>query len=64
MILQEATFGEEARAYRIDDHVGFYITNFKTLRAATEYTVSISRGDFVIGSFGFATVRGESGGCI
>jgi hypothetical protein len=59
VILQEATFGEEARAYRIDDHVGFYITNFKTLRAATEYTVSISRGDFVIGSFGFATVRGK-----
>ena len=56
-ILHEAVFGDGARDYRIDEEGEFYITNFKTLRKATEYTVEINRGGFEIGSFTFATVR-------
>jgi hypothetical protein len=58
-LLHVAVFGDGARDYRIDEEGEFYITNFKTLRKATEYNVQINRGEFEIGSFTFATVRGK-----
>jgi hypothetical protein len=54
-ILQESTFGDTARDYRISSV--HYITNFKTLKTPTEYTVEIYRKDFLIGSFTFETVK-------
>jgi hypothetical protein len=54
-ILQESTFGETARDYRISSV--HYITNFKTLNTPMEYTVAIYRKDFEIGSFTFQTVK-------
>jgi hypothetical protein len=60
-VLHEATYGTESHDYRIDDVAGLYITNFKTLARATEYTVDVIRGDLVIGAFTFDTVRGKGG---
>jgi len=57
VVLHEATFGDGSRDYRISDVDEHYITNFKTQRQPTEYTVRIMRGDFEIGSFSFVTVR-------
>jgi uncharacterized protein YegL len=54
-ILQESTFGDTARDYRISSV--HYITNFKTLKTPMEYTVTIYRKDFEIGSFTFQTVK-------
>lgn len=59
-VLQESTFGVESTDYRIDGIGELYITNFKTLREPTGYTVRVVRGDVEIGSFSFATVRGRS----
>lgn len=54
-ILQESTFGDTARDYRISNVL--YITNFKTLKTPMEYTVTVYRDDFELGSFTFKTVK-------
>ena len=59
-MLHEATFGTGSRDYRISGDAGFYITNFKTLRRPTEYTVEIWRNGFEIGGFTFSTVRDKT----
>jgi hypothetical protein len=59
-VLHEATFGIGSRNYRINSAAGFYITNFKTLRHPTDYTVEIRRDGFEIGRFTFSTVRGRT----
>lgn len=58
-ILQASTFGDTSRDYRIDSLGELYITNFKTSRVPTQYTVEIWRTskDFMVGSFTFETVR-------
>jgi hypothetical protein len=56
-VLQLSTYGDGAKDYRIDDGDEHYITNFKTLTQPKAYTVEVLRGDFVLGSFGFATVK-------
>ena len=57
-ILQTSTFGSESRDYRIDDNT-LYITNFRTLKTPTQYTVEVWRTskNFMVGSFTFATVK-------
>jgi len=55
VVLQRATFGVRSRDYRIDDIGRFYITNFRSLRRPTEYTVEVTRAGLVIGSFTFVT---------
>ena len=58
-ILQESTFGDTVRDYRIDSVDELYITNFRTLktRARKAYVVEIYRKDCLIGSFKFNTVK-------
>lgn len=56
-ILQESTFGDTARDYRINSITDVYITNFQTSKTPMHYTVSVCRGIFLIGSFDFKTVR-------
>lgn len=56
-LLQESTFGVTSKDYRIDDQGEFYITNFKTLRTPSQYRVEIYRGQYMIGTFSFATQR-------
>jgi len=54
-MLQESHFGYTARDYRISS--ALYITNFKTLRTPMEYTVTVYRDTFDVGSFAFETVK-------
>jgi hypothetical protein len=56
-ILQTSTYGETARDYRIITVSELYITNFQTLKTPMQYTVSIWRGNFLVGSFTFKTVK-------
>ena len=56
-ILQESTFGNTARDYRINTTTERYITNFKTSKEQMQYTISIYRGPFFIDSFYFQTVK-------
>jgi len=55
-ILQTSTYGNGARNYRVDAIGEKYITNFKTLNTPKQYTVSVNRNTFLIGSFNFQTV--------
>lgn len=56
-ILQSSLFGDKATDYRINSDTELYITNFKTSKTPTEYTVEIWRAakEFLIGSFTFET---------
>ena len=57
-VLQISMYGDRARNYRIGDEL--YIMNFKTLKRPKDYTVDIWRNntiDFLVGSFGFSTVK-------
>lgn len=56
-ILQESTFGDHARDYRINSLEELYITNFKTLRTPKEYLTEVYRKGMLIGSFTFETVK-------
>jgi len=56
-ILQTSTYGETARDYRISTASEKYHTNFQTLKTPMQYTVSIWRGNFLVGSFTFKTVK-------
>ena len=56
-ILQTSTFGDTARDYRINTVNELYITNFKTLKTPMQYTVTILRGIFIVGSFEFNTIK-------
>lgn len=57
-ILQESTYGDTARDYRINSENELYITNFRTLRKKpTTYVVEIYRKDMLISSFTFETVK-------
>jgi len=56
-LLQESTYGDTARDYRIDSVGELYIANFQTLRQPRNYTVKVWRKDFLVGSFTFATVK-------
>lgn len=57
-ILQESTYGDTARDYRIDLIGELYITNFRTIRKKlTTYVVEIYRKDMLIGWFTFETVK-------
>lgn len=58
-ILQSSLFGDAATDYRIDSSAELYITNFKTSKTPTEYTIEIWRAanEFLIGSFTFETSR-------
>ena len=56
-ILQTSTYGETARDYRISTASEKYITNFQTLKTPMQYTVSIWRGNFLVGTFTFKTVK-------
>jgi len=57
IILQNSTYGDTARDYRIDPEDELYITNFKTLKKPTTYVVEIWRKDMLIGTFEFSTVK-------
>jgi len=55
-ILQESYFGDKSRDYRISSV--HYITNFKTIKGTPmEYTVTVYRETFDVGSFTFETVK-------
>ena len=57
---QTSVFGDGAANYRIDVVDEHYITNFRTDRTPTDYTVEIWRlsgSDHLVGTFGFATHR-------
>jgi len=58
-ILQTSLFGDTSTDYRINSLAEHYITNFKTAKKPTEYTVEIWRTskNFCIGSFTFETKR-------
>ena len=56
-ILQESTYGDTARDYRIDLVGELYITNFRTLKRPTAYVVEIYRKDMLVGYFDFSTVK-------
>ena len=57
-ILQESTYGDTARDYRINSENELYITNFRTIRKKlTTYVVEVYRKDMLIGSFTFETVK-------
>ncbi|MBL4867389.1 MAG: hypothetical protein JKY67_13570 [Pseudomonadales bacterium] len=58
-ILQSSLLGDKATDYRINGATEIYITNFKTSKTPTEYTVEIWRAakQFHIGSFTFETRR-------
>ena len=56
--MQESTYGDTARDYRIDSIGELYITNFRTIRKKlTTYVVEIYRKDMLIGWFTFETVK-------
>jgi hypothetical protein len=54
-ILQESTYGDTARDYRIDSIDELYITNFRTMRTPTTYVIEVYRKDLLIGWFTFET---------
>lgn len=56
-ILQNSTFGDTARDYRIDIADELYITNFKTSKTPTTYVVEVYRKEMLIGTFEFSTVK-------
>lgn len=56
-ILQESTYGDTARDYRIDLVSELYITNFRTLKRPTTYVVEIYRKDMLVDYFVFNTVK-------
>lgn len=58
-ILQSSTFGEKSTDYRISSDAALYITNFKTSKRPTAYTVEVWRvdQDYLVGSFSFETAR-------
>ena len=58
-ILQQSVYGDESSHYRIDTLGEKYITNFKTDKKPTHYTVEIWRQEteFLVGSFTFETQR-------
>ena len=58
-ILQKSVYGDKSSDYRIDTVAEKYITNFKTDKKPTHYTVEILRQatDFLVGSFTFETQR-------
>lgn len=56
-LLQESIYGDASTDYRIDLQDEQYVTNFKTLKTPGAYTVEVCRGDFLLGSFTFATTR-------
>jgi len=58
-ISQTSLFGDTSVDYRIDKFARHYITNFKTAKIPTEYTVEIWRTskNFLIGSFTFETKK-------
>lgn len=57
-ILQESTYGDTARDYRIDSISELYITNFRTIKKKlTTYVIEIYRKDMLIGWFTFETVK-------
>ena len=56
-ILQESTFGDHSRDYRIDSLQELYITNFRTLRTPKEYVIEVYRKGMLINSFTFETVK-------
>lgn len=58
-VLQLSRFGDKSTDYRINSATELYITNFKTSKKQTQYTVDILRitNDFLIGSFDFVTTR-------
>lgn len=58
-ILQISTFGDTAKAYRIQNIEELYITNFKTTKELAEYIVEIWRPskNFLVGTFTFETVK-------
>jgi len=56
-ILQESTFGDSARDYRINSINELYITNFKTLKTRKTYMAEVYRKDMLIDSFDFQTVK-------
>jgi len=57
IILQNSTFGNTSKDYRINSEEEKYITNFKTLKKPKTYVVEIWRKDMLIGSFTFETVK-------
>ncbi len=57
-VLQESTYGDTARDYRISSEDDLYITNFRTIKKKlTTYVVEIYRKDLLIGSFSFKTMK-------
>jgi hypothetical protein len=56
-ILQTSIYGAGSTNYRIDSVAGLYITNFKTSKIPTTYTVEIWRKELLIGAFDFKTVK-------
>lgn len=56
-ILQNSTYGDTARDYRINSENEHYITNFKTLKRPTRYVVEVWRKGMLIGTFDFRTVK-------
>lgn len=56
-ILQTSTFGSRSTDYRIDTVGQKYVVNFQTLKTVMEYTVRVYRGEFLLGSFTFNTVK-------
>jgi hypothetical protein len=58
-ILQSSLFGDRSTDYRINSDTELYITNFKTSKTPTEYTVKIwnTVNDFLLGTFAFETMR-------
>lgn len=56
-ILQNSTFGDSSKDYRINSEDELYITNFKTSKKPKTYVVEIWRGEMLIGSFNFYTVK-------
>ncbi len=57
-VLQESTYCDTARDYRIDSISELYITNFQTIRRKPKtYMVEVYRKDMLIGWFTFETVK-------
>lgn len=58
-ILQTSHYGSGSTDYRIQSSPELYITNFKTLKAPTDYVAKIWRisDNFLIGSFTFKTIK-------
>jgi hypothetical protein len=55
LVLQHSIYGDGSKNYRINYVSEHYITNFKTHKTPTTYSVSIYRHDFLIGDFSFST---------